>query len=370
VNALDWTERVTLDIIGRVAFGFDFQCGTSPVAKEIHHMWRQWVDNGLSDAGFTASMVLRAFPFLASLPFKSIKAQGALRERLKELVRPLAEERVAAALAEPEGGLVAAADDDLMGYLIRASVRDGQSISIDALLDHMNTFVQTGHETTAGVLSYTSHALARHPDVQDKLRAELEEFGREPNYDDLHNPKFLPYLDAVTKEALRLFPAGAHTERVAVKDDVIQLSNPVTATDGTKLTSISIKKGQVIYLPFLSMNTHSAVWGSDGKVFRPSRWLDTESTPIPKVSLGGWQNIASFGEGPRMCVGWRLALFEFKAILSGLVRNIRFVDTGLDVETKSLATMQPYVLGDEATPEMKEGVFMPVRVALVDRLDI
>jgi len=32
--------------------------------------------------------------------------------------------------------------------------------------------------------------------------------------------------------------------------------------------------------------------------------------------------------------------------------------------------MQPYVLGDEATPEMKEGVFMPVRVALVDRLDI
>lgn len=56
-----------------------------------------------------------------------------------------------------------------------------------------------GHETTAGTLGFTIHALAQHPDVQDKLRKEILEFGAEPTYDDFLTK--LPYLDAVTKEA-------------------------------------------------------------------------------------------------------------------------------------------------------------------------
>ena len=54
-----------------------------------------------------------------------------------------------------------------------------------------------GHETTAGVLNYTLHALAQNQDAQNKLRKEIIEFGSEPLYDDFSK---LPYLDAVTKE--------------------------------------------------------------------------------------------------------------------------------------------------------------------------
>ena len=57
-----------------------------------------------------------------------------------------------------------------------------------------------GQETTAGVLSYTIHALAQHTNVQDELRTELEAFGREPTYDDLQTKEQLSLLDAVTKE--------------------------------------------------------------------------------------------------------------------------------------------------------------------------
>ena len=46
--------------------------------------------------------------------------------------------------------------------------------------------------------------LSRHPDIQDKLRAELLAFGANPTYDQLSNS--LPYLDAVVHETLRMHP--------------------------------------------------------------------------------------------------------------------------------------------------------------------
>jgi cytochrome P450 len=56
-----------------------------------------------------------------------------------------------------------------------------------------------GIDTTTQTLAFTFYQLARNPQVQDTLRAELEALGREPTYDDIHSG--LPYLDAILKEA-------------------------------------------------------------------------------------------------------------------------------------------------------------------------
>ena len=67
-----------------------------------------------------------------------------------------------------------------------------------------------GHETSAGTIKYTLHALSKDQERQDKLRAELsaagfcatfDAEGKEPTYDELMGSKTLPYLDAVVKEA-------------------------------------------------------------------------------------------------------------------------------------------------------------------------
>ena len=46
----------------------------------------------------------------------------------------------------------------------------------EEICGHSLEFVLAGHETTAGVLSFTSYLLALHPDVQEKLQAEIDEY--------------------------------------------------------------------------------------------------------------------------------------------------------------------------------------------------
>jgi len=205
--------------------------------------------------------------------------------------------------------------------------------------------------------------LGRNYAVQDRLRREVELLGREPTYDDFLGDK-LPYLDAVTKEAMRLYTPVSNTERVALQDDIIPLKNPIVTADGTTLTSIKIKAGQNIHIPSISINRYGASWGPTGAAFDPSRWLpESTTTPVPEAVQGGWQHLMTFNEGPRLCLGYRLAIFEYKAILASLILEFRFEDVpGQVIKNRLSVTMQPYVVGEEA-----KGASLPVRVGLVVR---
>ncbi|KDQ09986.1 hypothetical protein BOTBODRAFT_36605 [Botryobasidium botryosum FD-172 SS1] len=349
VHITEWTNHATLDIIGRIGFAYDFGCGESPAAQKITVWWEQTVSKGMTRVGRIAPIIIRTFPFIVSLPLPIIRAQGALKLTIKKL----AEELYVKASANPE----LSKGKDLLSTLIRANFRERRNISKDELLDHICTFVMVGHETTAGVLGHTIHALAQNPDMQDKLRKEILEFGTEPTYDDILTK--LPYLDAVTKEGFRVFPPSAHTERTALHDDVLPLRKPIVTPEGKTLTSLHIKKGQLIQVPSLALDRMHGVW-KDGATFLPERWLNPGELPSPSELTQGWSNLFIFSEGPRMCIGYRLAILEFKVILSSLIKTFVFHDTGAKIEYIWANTLQPKVVG-------KEGLHLPVRVTLADQ---
>lgn len=105
------------------------------------------------------------------------------------------------------------------------------------------TFLVAGHETTRCVgdtflfaiianlscstsTTWALYALCNDIAVQNKLREELLEVTTDnPTMDELNA---LPYLDAVVRETLRVHAPVSSTLRVAVKDDTIPLSTPVT----------------------------------------------------------------------------------------------------------------------------------------------
>ncbi|KAL1474527.1 hypothetical protein MTO96_020652 [Rhipicephalus appendiculatus] len=83
-------------------------------------------------------------------------------------------------------------------------------------------FLMVGQETTSTTIAVTAYFLALHPDVQDKLRREVDECvatnGPEPSPDVVAK---LKYLNCVVSEALRLFPAVA-----SFSDDNVESIQP------------------------------------------------------------------------------------------------------------------------------------------------
>lgn len=110
----------------------------------------------------------------------------------------------------------------------------------------------------SGTISFGLYDLARHPDVQSRLRAEIFECGDNLPFDQIDE---LPYLDAVVKEIMRINPSLPGTVRQAQKDDIIPLAEPVTLTNGKVGTDIHIQKGQLVSIPVSYLILVSSLMG-------------------------------------------------------------------------------------------------------------
>lgn len=61
-------------------------------------------------------------------------------------------------------------------------------------------------------------------------------------------------LTVCCKETMRLYSPLPYTERIAIKDTVISLSQPIISRTGKKVTEISVKKGQYVEVAISSYN--------------------------------------------------------------------------------------------------------------------
>lgn len=108
---------------------------------------------------------------------------------------------------------------DLLTILMLARDDEtGETMSDAQLRDEVMTLLIAGHETTANALSWLWVLLDRHPDEQERLRAELVAVtgGRPPTVDDL---PALSRLKAVIQETLRLYPPVWMFDRRALGAD-------------------------------------------------------------------------------------------------------------------------------------------------------
>ena len=71
---------------------------------------------------------------------------------------------------------------------------------------YFSTFIFAGHETSSTAVSRVLHQLTLHQDVQDKLRKEVSDARTQSGDLDYDTLMDLPYLDAVVRETLRVFP--------------------------------------------------------------------------------------------------------------------------------------------------------------------
>src|SRR3546814_18359424 len=68
--------------------------------------------------------------------------------------------------------------EDIFTQICQAKDEAGNYLSVEAIVDHMNFLMMAAHDTITSSISSLVWLLARHPEWQDRLRAEMLEIGR------------------------------------------------------------------------------------------------------------------------------------------------------------------------------------------------
>ncbi|CAK5283307.1 unnamed protein product [Mycena citricolor] len=219
---------------------------------------------------------------------------------------------------------------------------EAKKLNVEELVAQTSVLLVAGQDTTANTLAFCLIELAHNPALQEQLRTELQARGPAQPYNQL------PLLNAIIKEALRMFPAAPIMDRLAYEDDIIPLSEPVLDRHGRKIDCIPVRKGQVVTMAIASYQRMASHWGPDAMEFNPMRWLEGGSVKTSDV-IGPYANLMSFASGARTCIGWRFAVMEMQIILCELVGKFSFsIPPGSKTAAQLAHTLFPL---DEKTRE-------------------
>ena len=210
---------------------------------------------------------------------------------------------------------------DLMGRLLQAhDPETGAPMSDSQLVDNLLTFLGAGHETTAKALTWSLYLLARAPEWQDKIAAEVKAVCGDAPIGAEHLDR-LDITRAVFKEAMRLYPPAPMMNRL--------LAEP------TKLGGHDLPAGTFIVIPVYAIHRHRRLW-QDPDRFDPTRFSKENEARQARTQF------MPFGFGPRTCIGMSFAMMEGVAILGTLVRRARFDWDGKHLpEPLSRITLRP-----------------------------
>ncbi|KAF9463699.1 cytochrome P450 [Collybia nuda] len=155
------------------------------------------------------------------------------------------------------------------------------------------TAYAAGAETTTSALEWFILAMAKYPDVQRKCQEELDAVvgrSRMPTFADSPN---LPYMNACVREVLRwrtVAPFGVPHQ--SNKDDFYR--------------GYFIPKGTICISNIWFLNVDPEVYGPDAADFNPARHLDSNGRLRHGIADTKDGHV-SYGYGPRICVGRRMA---------------------------------------------------------------
>jgi len=193
--------------------------------------------------------------------------------------------------------------NDIASAVIASVDEDsGEPFAREELIDQLGVFFLAGHETTASVLTWVFYILAQQPTVLERLRAEVDAVVGEGDVTFEHIRQ-LPYVRAVFRETLRLYPPITFLPRVALE----------AASVGPR----RLRRGALVMISPWTLHRHSRYW-DEPHAFRPERFLpENEDSIQPGTYI-------PFGSGPHTCVGAGFALAESILIIARLARRFDF----------------------------------------------
>lgn len=245
----------------------------------------------------------------AWLPTRQNRRQRATLQAVRDRLEAIIEERRAS--GKDHG--------DLLSMLLAARDEDGNPMPRAQVLDECITLFVAGHETTAAALTWTWYLLAQHPEIARRLNDEVNSvLGKDPiTFEKLAQ---MPFLEAVVKETLRLYPPAFGFGRSVIE--------PFQAG------GVDFPKGAVLLFSTYVTHRRPDLWDAPD-AFRPERFLDAEQQPDRYTYL-------PFGAGPRICLGNMFAMLEAQVVLATMLQHVNLQRTdNAPVILDTVVTLRP-----------------------------
>jgi cytochrome P450 len=300
IDVLQEMSALTLRVVGRVLFSIDLAGEAAGVGRALLV--------ALEHLNHLATRLCPLPPFVPTP--RNVRFLMA-RRRLDRVVLGIIERRRRQETAVP----------DLLSMLLAARDADtGEGMSDRQLRDEVMTFVLAGHETTAVALAWVWYLLARHPEIEERLRAEVRDVlgDRQATVADL---RALALTRRVVEETMRLYPPVPVIARQAIGPDEI---------DG-----YTVPAGSVVMMSPYVTHRDPRFWDEPDR-FDPDRFAPHRSANRPRFAY------LPFGGGPRICIGNELALMEAQLILATVLQRFRLqLVPGHLVEPELRVTLRP-----------------------------
>jgi cytochrome P450 len=257
-------------------------------------------------------------PFFEFFGHPKLKRAAKARRELSAIVRTMIDERRKTNQTRK----------DLLTLLFAAQDPEtGLGMSDEQLRDEVMTLFLAGHETTANALAWTIYLLTQHPDIAQRLAAEVCPVGMRScasAADDLESElgiKDDDLLSRVIRESLRLYPPVWAIGR--------------RATQGLRIGGTEVPKGAIVLACQWALH-RSDKYFSNPIQFDPDRWMSDDQRALPKYAF------FPFGGGPRSCIGEGFAWMELRIVLVEILRRWRFeIVPGQTVKPKASITLRP-----------------------------
>jgi cytochrome P450 len=196
----------------------------------------------------------------------------------------------------------------------------GRGMSDRQLRDEVMTIFVAGHETTANAMAWLLYLVSQHPEVEERMVAEIAarwpEEGLAPG-----NIGAFSYVRQVIDESLRVYPTIWSIGRGCTEED--------------ELGGCRIPVGMNVLVPIFHFHWSARFWPEPEK-FDPGRFSVERRPPADGMTY------FPFGAGPRSCIGNHFAIQELMIMTILFHRRFRFrVEVGFSVQSDPLITLRP-----------------------------
>jgi cytochrome P450 len=190
---------------------------------------------------------------------------------------------------------------DVFSMLVQAHDEQGQVMTTEQLLAHVNILLVAGHETSTSLGAWLLYLLYQYPAYTRRILEEQTAILGDKAGPDLEDIKRMRLLEYALSEAERLYPPVAN--------------GPRGVTEAFDFHGYHVPAGSFVFYSIVASHRIPTIFAHPDQ-FDPDRFA-----PPREEHKKHPYSLVGFGGGPRICIGINFAQVEIKVMASHILRH-------------------------------------------------